>query len=128
MNIFEQATKNKLRFSTSKGNITTEDLWSLPLTQLDKLAQKLQKEVEATKGTKSFITPTPVSTGIRTDQLRFDVCLHIINVKLAERDAAKLRTEKAAQKARIMEIIAQKQDESLVGKSMEDLQKMLEQL
>jgi hypothetical protein len=32
MNIFEQATRAKIRFSTPVGMLSVEDLWDLPLT------------------------------------------------------------------------------------------------
>ena len=48
VNIFEQASRNKLRFDTNiKGVISTEDLWDLPLTSdtgrvnLDDIAKAL---------------------------------------------------------------------------------------
>ena len=47
-NIFEYATKNKLRFEY-KGSISTEDLWTLSVTELDKIYKILnkKKKVEA---------------------------------------------------------------------------------
>ncbi len=50
------------------------------------------------------------------------------NTKQEEADERKAAADRKAQKARIMEIIADKQDEDLKGKSLEDLQEMLDNL
>ena len=46
------------------------------------------------------------------------------DVKLADRDAAFKRAEKAAEKQRILEFIARKEAEFLAGESPEELQKL----
>ena len=53
---------------------------------------------------------------------------YIVSVKLAEKEAREKAAEKSAQRQKIMEIMAKKQDESLENASMEDLQKMLSEL
>ena len=40
LNIFEKASKQKLRFVTSKGMISSEDLWDMSLQSLDIIAKK----------------------------------------------------------------------------------------
>lgn len=46
MNNFEKATRLRLRFETSRGNLNVEDLWRLPLAELDKLAIALNKQLK----------------------------------------------------------------------------------
>lgn len=132
MSIFEQATRSKLRFSTKKGMLTVEDLWDLPLVSvsgaqvnLDDLARVAYKEMEES-ACQSFVQKS--SKISETAKLKFDTIKHIIDVKLAERDAAIERSEKAAKKQRILELIANKEDESLAGKSLEELQKLAGEL
>lgn len=43
--MFKQASKMKLRFATSKGNLSVEDLWDLSLTEL--LAKKQSEKMES---------------------------------------------------------------------------------
>ena len=38
MNIFEQATRAKIRYHSPNGLIGVEDLWDLPLTSLNSVA------------------------------------------------------------------------------------------
>lgn len=51
--MFKQASKMKLRFATSKGNLSVEDLWDLSLPVLDKLAVSYDEEL-AKSPRKSF--------------------------------------------------------------------------
>ncbi len=132
MSLFEQATRSKLRFSTTKGVLNVEDLWDLPLisksgaqVNLDDLARAAYKEMEES-ACQSFVQKSTKISEIA--KLRFDIIKHIIDVKLADRDAASERAEKAAKKQRILELIATKEDESLAGKSLEELQKLAGEL
>ena len=49
-------------------------------------------------------------------------------MKLEEKKEAELAKERKEQKQKIMEILASKHDEELKGKSVEELEKMLEEL
>jgi hypothetical protein len=125
MTPFERATKQKLRFDTAVGLVSVEDLWDLPLEQLDKLAQTLHKEVESGEEV-SFIEAKKPTAAFTELKLKFDVVKCIIEVRMA----AKKKLEKAAatkaRKAKILEIMEKKQDETLEGKSLEELQALLE--
>lgn len=131
LNIFEQALRAKLRFSTSRGLVTTEDLWDLPLSStsgkpnLDDVARDLYKQLKDEEEV-SFVKPDAEKNA--SAKLGFEVVKHIISVKLAEREANRLAADKAAQKQKIMAIIAQKQDEALTGKSLEELTAMVDGL
>ena len=126
---FELATRQKLRYETSKGMLTVEDLWDLPLsgngTNLDKIAIALSKQLKD-EPSESFVVKTKKHN--LTLQLKFDVVKHIIDVRLAEEAIAKDKAEAKAKKERIMEIIERKKDQELEGASLEDLQKMVEAL
>jgi len=132
MNIFEQATRAKLRFTTPNGMLGVEDLWDLPLTSrranlanLDDIARYLDAELKSSASV-SFVNE--VSETNAATKLAFDVVLHIINVKLAEQKAASLAADNREKKQRIMTIIEQKQAEALSASSIEDLQQMLNAL
>jgi hypothetical protein len=129
--MFEQASRLKVRFDTSKGLLSVEDLWDLPLTSetgranLDDIARGLHQALKVSGDNVSFVTPTENKADERL-QLGFDVVKRIIEVRVAERDTAKAETDRKARKQRIMSIIAQKEDEKLSGTSLEELRQMLE--
>ena len=132
MNIFEQATRAKLRFTTPNGMLGVEDLWDLPLTSrranlanLDDIARYLDAELKSSASV-SFVKEASETNA--STKLAFDVVLHIINVKLAEQKAASLAADNREKKQRIMAIIEQKQAEALSASSIEDLQQMLNTL
>ena len=131
MNIFEQATRAQLRFSTPNGMLSVEDLWDLPLTSttkranLDDVAKMLDNQI---KNTASVSFVNDVSEVNTQTKLAFDVVLHIIKVRLAEQAAAKTAADARAKKQKIMAIIEQKQDEALSAASIDDLQSMLASL
>lgn len=130
--MFEKASRLKIRFSSKKGLLTTEDLWSLPLkstssqqVDLDEVAKAVHLELKESEEI-SFVAPVTASNS--ATQLKMDIIKHIIAIKLVERDAAQKLRETKEKKEKIMEAIARKQDESLANSSIEDLQRMLDTL
>lgn len=102
-----------------------EDLWDLPLIQLDNIAIALNKKLQESK-TESFIkTRTKDTTEL---ELKFNIAKHIIDVKLQEQEDRLLESEKKAKRQKILDLMAKKQDAELEGKSLEELAKELEAL
>lgn len=128
-NLFISATRLKLRFDTPKGALSVEDLWDLPLTSakganLDDLARQLHAAAQTTAV--SFVQKTTAVNDML--KLKFDIVLHIINVRISENEAARTAQLTRERKQQIMAIIAQKETEQLTGSSMEDLRKLLESM
>ena len=127
VNLFERASRLKLRFDTPKGLLTTEDLWDLPLTSsktnqanLDDVARKLYRELKETS------IPSFITQFVRNDlQTAFDVVKQVIDTRLAENAEARVKTENREKKQRILELISRKNDEALSAKSIEELQEMV---
>ncbi len=123
-NIFEYATRNKVRFSF-RGLILVEDLWDLSLTNLDSIYKELNKQ------SKQSEEESLLNIKTQEDELlnvQIDIVKHIVSVKLAEKEAREKASAKKAQKQKIMSIIAAKQDEALQNSSIDDLKKMLDEL
>ena len=123
-NIFEYATRNKVRFSF-RGLISVEDLWDLSLTNLDSIYKELNKQ------SKQSEEESLLNIKTQEDELlnvQIEIVKHIVSVKLAEKEAREKASAKKAQKQKIMSIIAAKQDEALQNSSIDDLKKMLDEL
>ncbi len=122
MENFKQATKEKLRFQTAKGLLSTEQLWDLSLADLDNLAIELQEKYEES-GKKSFLVKRSVKD--KTAKLRFDVVLDVLQTKSDEMEEAKQKAEDKKHNEEIMQLIVEKQKEGLKGKSIKQLESML---
>ena len=123
-NIFEYATRNKIRFSF-RGLISVEDLWDLSLTNLYSIYKELNKQ------SKQSEEESLLNIKTQEDELlnvQIEIVKYIVSVKLAEKEAREKASAKKAQKQKIMSIIAAKQDEALQNSSIDDLQKMLDEL
>lgn len=126
--MFEKATRLKLRFPTSKGQLSIEDLWGLPLTSstgaanLDDIARELFKQLKSDDKV-SFVTPAQKSDA--TVQLKFDLVKHVIDTRVAENAAAATQRDRAEKKRRLLEILANKEAEQLGASSIEELRKQL---
>lgn len=129
MSIFEQASREKIRFAMAKGLISTEDLWELKLEDLDNIARGLSKMIRESSQDESFIRKTTASSkNFKILELKFDVVKHIIDVKLEERDKKALAAERAAKRAQLLELIGKKEVTALEGKSIEELKRELAEL
>lgn len=122
MENFKLASQQKLRFQTSKGQLSTEQLWDLSLEELDNLAVSLETEHKES-GKKSFLTKTSVKD--KTTKLRFDVVLDVLNTKVEEAQALQEAFEIKEHNKKIIQLISEKQDESLKGKSIKQLEDLL---
>ena len=125
-NIFEYATRKKVRFSY-KGSISTEDLWDLSLTELDKIFKGLNERVRQNQE-ESLLERKEKSQEEELLDVQVALVRHIVSVKLEEAEERKRQAERKEQKQRILAVIAEKQDEALKGSSIAELQKMLEDL
>lgn len=129
MNIFEEATRQNILIQTPKGMLNVIDLWQLPLTasagktSLDSVACQLHAELQQ-EPTISFVKKeTSANSALK---LAFDVVKHIIEVKLAEQDAAAAARVRKEKKAQIMDLIAQKETQKMAEMPLEELRALLE--
>lgn len=122
MENYKSASQQKLRYQTSKGLLNTEQLWDLNLNELDALAVALVAELESS-GKKSFLVKT--SAKDKTVKLKFDIVLDVLNTKSEEAQALKDAAEIKAHNSKIINLISEKQDESLRVKSVKQLEAML---
>lgn len=122
-NIFENASRAKVRFETNQGQLTTEQAWELSLTNLNSLAKAVNKQLKA-EGEEDFI---PTAANKRQQaltkqlQLKLDVLKHIIGVKVAEEETAKKRADRRAELSQLKELAANKTTEKLASESLESI-------
>lgn len=126
MNIFEQAVKAKLRFSTDRGLLTTEQLYDLSLTNLDKVARGVNSELKSlTEESFVDLRPDPRKTEL---ELQLEILKHVIKDKLEEKDKAEQQVQRANKRRILLEALESKENEELQSMSKEDILKQLESL
>ena len=120
--MYKKALRMKLRFATTKGKLTTEDLFDLSLTDLNNIAIALDKKLSETPR-RSFISDITPDT--EEDELRFNIVKDVINTKLVERNNAQNAKAKAAEKAQLLEILHRKENQALENLSVDELKAKL---
>lgn len=129
-NKFELALRGRLRFDTSRGQIDTEELWSVPLTSkdefnLDSIAKVVARKIRADEE-ESFVTVR--TTANDTLELKLDIVKHIIATKLNEANEAANAAANKARKATLIAAIANKENEALNGMTADELKAELAKL
>lgn len=122
MSNFKEAVKSKLRIPTIVGLLSVEQLWDLPLAQLDKIAVELEQQYKES-GKKSFLVSK--SKKDKDIKLAFDIVLEILEDKVEERDLALKASTIKEHNQKIMGKIQEAKDKELDGLSPEELEKLL---
>ena len=122
-NIFEYAVRNKLRFPY-KGTISTEDLWDLPVTELDKIYKVLNKKNKANEE-ESLLSTSSVDIDTLVS---IDIIKYIVNYKLKKKEENEQAKKRAEDRQFIMDIVEKKRKQSLEDKTEEELLEMLKNM
>lgn len=129
--MFEKATRLKLRFDSSRGDLTTEQLWDLPLLSkngfdLDSVAKTANTELKSISEESFVETRTNPRKGEL--ELKLEIVKHVIKTKQDENAATLSATTKREERKKLEAILATKQAAKLEGLSEEDIQKRLDEL
>ncbi len=122
--MFEIATRSKIRFPY-KGMITVEDLWDLPLTELDTVFKKLNTQMKKSQE-ESLLDVR--SKEDETIELQISIIKYIVNVKKNEQISRAAAKEKSEKKQMILQIMEERKAKEIKSMSTEELRKMLDEL
>lgn len=128
INVFEYATRNKLRFSSSKGELNVEQIWDVPLRSADgfdlnaiaKVANRALKEISE----ESFVETAKTAEHVRLE-IKLDVVKQVIDAKLADEELAKRRVANKAEKEKLLAILSEKQDGKLSELTEKELRRRI---
>ena len=128
MNIFEYAARNKVRFQSTRGELTLEQLWDVPLRSRDdfnlnavaKAANKAWKDVSE----ESFVETAKTPEHTRRETM-LEVVKYVIDTKLAEEETAKRSADNKIEKEKLLAILAEKQAGKLSELSEKELQRRI---
>lgn len=124
MSNFSKATRQKLRFQTTLGNLLVEDVWDLSLQQLNQIAKALKKEIKTSENEEDFLNEkTEVD---EKTQLRFDIVIEILNIKKAEAKEQKEASSNKAKLQKLYELLERKQNAAMENLSTEEIQAQID--
>ena len=122
--MFEVAVRTKMRFPF-RGMVSVEDLWDLPVRDLDSVFKSLNSELKKVKEESLLETKTQQDMEIDT---KIEIVKYIVSTKLEEAELRLKDKEKREQKQKILEILSSKEESDLQNKSTEELKAMLSSL
>lgn len=122
MSLFEQASRLKVRFDSSKGQLTTEDLWDLSLPSLDTIAKGVNKQLRTAQEESFINVKTPNDTIL---ELKLELLKHVIAEKIAEKAARVNAEHKQQEIATLQGLLAEKHLEGLRAMSVDDMKARL---
>lgn len=130
-NMFEIATRNKLRFSSTRGELSVEMLWDVPLRSrddfnLDSIAKSANKALKAL--TEESFVSTERTPAHAKAELTLELVKYVIAVKLAEEETAKKRAENKVEREKLLAILAEKQAGKLSELSEKEIQRRINAL
>ena len=135
MSVFETATRKKYRFQSVKGDITTEQLWDVPLSSndsfdLENIGQTILAGLSlGTTNSLVKINPDPKKAAKLAElEGKLEVVKHVIAVKVAELEAAKKKAADRAERNKLLDALARKEDAELEGMSQDQIRKRLAEL
>jgi hypothetical protein len=125
--LFILASRKKYRFPSDKGDLTTEQLWDVPLTSrngysVDNIAISVNRELRSLQE-ESFVQNR--SNPRRSElQNMLDILKEVIAIRQAESEQATELARKQSQKKVIQEAIERKRQQNLESMSLEELEAM----
>jgi len=130
-NLFEYATRNKLRFASAKGELNIEQLWEVPLRSndlfnLDAIARTANKAwKDATE--ESFVETKRTEKHVRLEAA-LDVVKFIIQYKMDAEEAAKKKADNKQRREQLIKALQEKQEGKLSALSERELLKQINDL
>lgn len=124
-NLFFTAALKKYLYPSTKGQITTQDLFDLTLQGLNTTAKTLNAEIKNEEEEDFINERTVQSTDIRN---KLEIVKTVIQYKKDLQNANAERKAKAQERQRLLEILDSKEQESLANLSIEEIQKRLAEI
>lgn len=126
--LFIIAARKAFRFPSNRGDLNIENIWNLPLVSangfdLNNVAVELNRQLKNLTE-ESFVNTKP-TPGKDIAELKLDLVKYVIAVKQEEQAKARRKAEKAAEREKLVQLLADKEDESLKNLSADEIRAKL---
>jgi len=122
--MFEEAIRNKYRFPYN-GKINVEELWDLRVEDLDSIYKTLNSKLKQV--TEDSLLDKKTEADKELDN-KIGIIKYIVLTKQAEENSRINAFERKQKKQKLLALLENKQNEELMGKSAEEIQKMIDEL
>lgn len=123
-NLFEMATRNKMRFPSTKGELSVEDLWDLSDKDLDVVYKNL-KDQEVKSSEESLLDDANVDPKLT---VAIGIVRYIFTTKRNEKLAEKERINKKLTQKKYIDALSKKENEAIERMSEAELRAMIDSL
>ena len=123
--LFVAASRLQLRFSTSKGSLSVDDLWSLSLKSLDALAIGIDAALKPSQTSFLENPDTKQDLAVQADTLRLEILKVVIAIKQDENKAKLAESTKQSQREFLLKLRDKKKLEALEGLTAEEIEAQL---
>jgi len=129
MDTYKFAAQTRLRFPSVRGDLTVEQLFQLPLKSqtgfdLDSVAKAINSQLKGVSE-ESFVEDTSSNPQKNSLTVALDVVKDVIKTKQDENRAVVLKSQKAAERKKLLDAIGAKKDEVLTKASLKELEEKL---
>lgn len=125
--MYKNASKLKLRFQTTVGTLSVEQLWDLNLSQLTSAIKAVKKILKKNDDDElSFLDEK--NTVDTENELRFSILKDIYLEKKNELEKVKTEAERKRQREKLLTLIEEKKEASLKDLSLDELMKKLDEI
>lgn len=129
MDTYKFAAQTRLRFPSVRGDLTVEQLFQLPLKSqtgfdLDSVAKSINTQLKGVSE-ESFVEDTSSNPQKNSLTVALDVVKDVIKTKQDENRAVVLKSQKAAERKKLLDAIGAKKDEVLTKASLKELEEKL---
>lgn len=129
--MFVTASRVKLRFPSTRGEISTEELWDLPLEakngfDLDSVAKAVNADMK--QSSEDSFVRTKANPAAARAAFQLEIVKYVISVKQQEATAAEQRRIAASKRQVLMAALARKEDATLESMSVDELRAQLAEL
>ena len=122
---YKKALENEYRYDSSRGLLSTEDLFQVPLRNnkgfnLGQIAKTISANIKESD-VENFVPDIADDKATTVEKEKLDIVKDIIASKLEKERINKNAENIKAQKAKLLEVLAKKRDESLESKTEEEI-------
>jgi cytochrome P450 len=132
INPFEFASRMKLRFNSNVGDLTTEQLWDLPLksggrgkrASLDDVGRRLLMKMKGYEEESLLEDPSENPAKV-ADELAIQLVKSIIQTKQEEERHRHNKALNKQKRQKLLKALAQKEEDSILGMSEQEIRDQL---